>query len=84
MAKSPGRTVFQRSDGTWVNKLNGNERATSLHDTQRAANQAAADNLRNAGGGERTTMGATRNGGRIVSKDTIAPGNESPTRDTEH
>jgi hypothetical protein len=84
MAKGSNRTVYQRSDGQWVNKLNGNERATSVHSTQQAANQAAAQNLRNSGGGERTTMGSSRSNHRIVSKDTIAPGNESPARDTEH
>jgi hypothetical protein len=84
MSKSNSRTVYQRSDGQWVNKLDGNTRATSLHDTQRAANEAAGDNLRNSGGGERTTMGSSRTNHRIVSKDTIAPGNESSVRDTEH
>ena len=81
MANKNDRTVYQRDDGKWVNKLNSSDRASSTHDTQAEANQAAADMLRNAGGGERTTMGIH---GRIVSKDTIAPGRESPTRDREH
>jgi hypothetical protein len=78
------RTVTQRTDGQWANLLNGNQKASSLHRTQAEANQAAAAMLRNNGGGERTTMGANRNGARIVSKDTIAPGNESRVTDTEH
>lgn len=75
------RTVHRREDGRWVNKLNSSGRASSLHDTQAEANQAAAEMLRRTGGGERTTMGL---GGRIVSKDTIAPGHESSVRDREH
>ncbi len=74
------RTVFKR-DGEWVNKRNDGERATSVHDTQKQAEQAARENLKTQGGGELTTMGLD---GRIRSKDTIAPGNESKTRDTEH
>lgn len=84
MGKSNNRTVTQRTDGQWANVKDGNTKASSLHDTQAQANQAAAEMLRNSGGGERTTMGANRNGARIVSKDTIAPGNESQVRDTEH
>src|SRR5687768_14215884 len=57
MGKAPARTVYRRSDGNWVNKLNGNERASSLHGTQKAANDAAKAMLQKAGGGERTTMG---------------------------
>jgi hypothetical protein len=75
------RTVHRRDDGQWVNKLNDSNRASSVHDTQAEANRAAAEMLRRAGGGERTTMGLD---GRIVSKDTIAPGHESPVRDREH
>lgn len=76
------RTVFRRPDGTWVNKLNEADRASSLHRTQSEANEAARRMLSNAGGGERTTMGRD---GRIVSKDTIAPGNDPcPPKDKEH
>ncbi len=81
MANPNDRTVYRRDDGQWVNKLNNSNRASSIHDTQADANEAAATMLRNAGGGERTTMGRD---GRIVSKDTIAPGHESRTRDREH
>lgn len=75
-----GRTVFKR-DGEWVNKRNDADRATSVHGTQKQAEQAARENLKNQGGGELTTKGLD---GRIRSKDTIAPGNESKVRDTEH
>ena len=81
MANQNDRTVYRREDGQWVNKLNNSDRASSLHDTQADANQAAAEMLRNSGGGERTTMGIH---GHIVSKDTIAPGNESGVKDKEH
>lgn len=74
--------VSQRPDGQWANKRNDANRASSLHDTQRAAEQAARANLKNQGGGELTTKGRD---GLIRSKDTIAPGNDPmPPRDTEH
>jgi hypothetical protein len=81
MANPNDRTVYRRDDGQWANKLNTSDRASSVHWTQAEANKTAAVMLRNAGGGERTTMGLD---GRIVSKDTIAPGNEGSGRDTEH
>lgn len=81
MASQNNRSVFRR-DGQWVNKLNGAKRASSVHDTQEAAINAARDMLQNQGGGELTTMG--RNG-QIRSKDTIAPGNDPcPPKDKEH
>ena len=81
MSKRSDRSVFRRDDGKWVNKLNDLDRASSVHETQAEANQAAAEMLRNSGGGERTTMGIH---GWIVSKDTIAPSNESRVKDREH
>ncbi len=82
MSKPQDRTVYRRSDGKWVNKRNDASRASSVHDTQSAANSTAKTMLRNQGGGECTTLG--RNG-KIVSKDTIAPGNDPfPPRDNEH
>ena len=75
------RSVYRREDGKWVNKLNSSDRASTVHDTQAEANQTAAEMLRKAGGGERTTMGIH---GTIVSKDTIAPGHESGVKDTEN
>jgi hypothetical protein len=82
MSKDRDRTVYRREDGVWVNKRNDADKASSLHDTQGEANKAAAEMLHNQGGGERTTMGIH---GQIVSKDTIAPGNDPcPPRDREH
>lgn len=82
MAKPRDRTVYRRSDGQWANKRNYADRASSLHKTQRDADQAAAQMLRNQGGGERTTLGRD---GKIRSKDTIAPGNDpNPPKDREH
>lgn len=78
---SKDRTVFLK-DGVWVNKLNGASRASSLHETQAEANARAKEMLQNAGGGERTTKGVS---GKIVSKDTIKPGNDPRSiKDTEH
>jgi hypothetical protein len=81
MSQKNDRVVFRRTDGVWVNKLASADRASSLHNTQADANKAAADMLRNQGGGERTTMGIH---GHIVSKDTIAGNDPRSVRDTEH
>lgn len=79
---SNNRTVSQRPDGSWQNKRNGAERASSVHTTQAAAQAAAKEMLKNAGGGELTTKGVD---GKIRSKDTIPPGNDPvPPRDKEH
>ena len=82
MSNTAGRSVYPREDGNWVNKRNDADRAGSVHDTQRAAEDAAREMLRNEGGGELTTMGRD---GKIRSKDTIAPGPDPlPPRDREH
>lgn len=71
-----------RDGDDWVVRKPGAERASSRHDTQREANDRAAEILRNAGGGERVTQGRD---GRIRSKDTIPPGHDpNPPRDREH
>ena len=77
------RMVYKRpDDGKWVNKRNDSERASSLHDTQKAAENAAKEMLKNQGGGDLTTKGLN---GQIRSKDTIAPGNDPcPPKDKEH
>ena len=82
MSKGRDRTVYRRSDGAWTNKRNDSDRASSLHDTQGAAEKAAREMLRNQGGGELITMGRDH---KIRSKDTIAPGNDPcPPKDREH
>lgn len=82
MSKSQDRHITKRPDGMWQNKRQDATRPTSVHHTQKAAENAARENLRNQGGGELNTHGLD---GRIRSKDTIAPGNDpNPPRDTEH
>ena len=44
------RTVSQRDDGRWANKKDGAERASSLHNTQAQAAQAAREALKSTGG----------------------------------
>ena len=81
MSKDRDRMVFKRG-GQWVNKRNDAGKASSLHSTQRDAENAARKMLFNQGGGELTTKGLN---GKIRSKDTIAPGNDPfPPRDKEH
>lgn len=76
------RTVSRRSDGSWANKRDGADRASSLHDTQREAERAAREMLQKSGGGE---LKVKDEKGHIRSKDTIAPGNDpNPPRDKEH
>ena len=82
MSKGRDRTISRRPDGTWENKRNDAEKASSLHETQRQAEQAANEMLRNHGGGELAVKGVD---GRIRSKDTIPPGNDpNPPKDKEH
>lgn len=82
MSKKQDRTVYRREDSKWVNKRNDSDRATSVHDTQADAINAARQNLQKQGGGELTTKGLD---GRFRSKDTIKPGNDpNPPKDTEH
>lgn len=82
MSKGRDRTIYKRDDGKWVNKRNDAGKASSIHDTQKAAIDAGKNMLQNQGGGELTTKGVN---GKIRSKDTIAPGNDPcPPRDKEH
>ena len=82
MSTCRDRTISRRSDGSWENKRDDASRASSLHRTQKEAAQVAREMLRNQGGGELTTKGRD---GKIRSKDTIAPGNDSnPPKDKEH
>ncbi len=82
MSKGRDRSVFRRPDGTWANKRNDANRSSTVHDTQKGAEQAARQMLRKQGGGELTTMGVD---GKIRSKDTIPPGRDpNPPKDKEH
>ena len=77
-----GRFISKRVDGQWANKRTDADRAGSLHKTQGDAVEAAREMLKNSGGGELTVQGIH---GKIVSKDTIAPGNDPcPPKDREH
>lgn len=83
MSKGENRTVSRRAeDGRWENKKNSASRASSVHDTQKEAIEAAKGMLQNSSGGELTVKGKD---GKIRSKDTIAPGNDPKSvKDTEH
>ena len=83
MSKDRDRTVFRdKETNEWINKRNDAGKASSRHDTQQAAADAAARMLRNQGGGELSIKGRD---GQIRSKDTIAPGNDpNPPKDREH
>lgn len=82
MSKGRDRTVYRRDDGSWANKRNDADRASSVHTTQKAAEVAARGMLTNQGGGELTTKGRD---GLIRSKDTISPGRDPvPPKDREH
>jgi len=77
-----GRFISRRADGQWANKRMDADRAGSLHKTQGEAVKAAREMLIKTGGGELTVQGIH---GKIVSKDTIPPGNDPcPPRDREH
>ena len=73
MSKPKDRTVSKQPDGRWENKRNDTSRASSLHDTQKAAQDAARELLKKQGGGELTTKGVD---GKIRDKDPVAPGND--------
>jgi len=82
MSKGRDRFVYQKEDGTWANKRNDAGKASSLHQTQREAAQAAKEMLGNQGGGELIIKGLD---GKIRSKDTIPPGKDPfPPKDREH
>ena len=82
MSKGRDRIISRRPEGIWENKRNDADKASSLHKTQRDAENAAREMLKNQGGGELTTKDLD---GKIRSKDTIAPGNDpNPPKDKEH
>ena len=82
MSKGRDRTVYRRDDGSWANKRNDADRASSVHSNQNAAEGAARGMLKRQGGGELTTKGRD---GLIRSKDTISPGRDpARPKDREH
>ena len=64
------RTVSRRDDGQWANKKDGSQRASSLHDTQKQATDAAREALKRTGGGE---LKIKDESGKIRAKDTMPP-----------
>ena len=72
MSKSNDRMIYQK-DGKWLNKANGNSKASSAHGTQKEAYSAAKTMIQKSGGGEITIKGTN---GLIREKNTIAPGND--------
>lgn len=73
MSKKQDRNVYKRSDGKWVNKRQDATRASSVHNTQKAAVASARKHLNNQAGGEVTIHGVD---GKIRQKNTIAPGKD--------
>ena len=72
MAKPSRRTVTPRGDD-WTVDRPGASRASSRHDTQAEAIDAARGFLRNEGGGELKIKGAD---GKVRAQDTIPNGND--------
>lgn len=79
---SNDRHVVPNPGGGWDVKAPGANRASSHHDTQAQAEQAAKDIVRNHGGGE---VRIHRPNGQIRDSDTVAPANDpNPPRDKRH
>lgn len=72
--------VPNRDRGGWDVVKEGHERASAHESTKREAVDRGRDIVRNAGGGELRIANRT---GKLIDSDTIAPGNESPRRDTK-
>lgn len=66
------RTVYKHPDG-WADKGNEASRPSKVYDTQREAEAAAREHLRNQGGGELTIQGTD---GKFRQKDTVPHGND--------
>ena len=66
------RTVAPHNKG-WAVEKPGTSRVSSVHDTQREAQDVARGALRRTGGGELVTLGTN---GQIRAKDTVPPGND--------
>ena len=82
MTKKNDRIVYKRDDDQWVNKKTNADKASSLHSTQKEAENSAREMLKNSGGGELITKGLN---GKIRSKDTIPPAKDPfPPKDKEH
>lgn len=69
----PNYHVTPNANGRWSAQREDASRASSNHDTQKQAIDAARGYAANAGGGELNIHGRD---GEIRAKDTIAPGND--------
>ena len=71
-----------KHDKGWAVTGPGAKRASSVHGTQREAENAAKKTVGNLGGGEVRIQGRD---GRWRDSDTVAPGNDpNPPRDKKH
>lgn len=76
------RYVTKHTKG-WAVKVPSGEHASSVHSTQRAAEQAAKQTVRNLGGGGEVRIQGRD--GRWRDSDTVPPGNDpNPPRDKKH
>ncbi|UEM04727.1 DUF2188 domain-containing protein [Skermanella rosea] len=75
------RFVTKHPEG-WAVRAPGADRASSVHQTQREAEQRAKETVRNLGGGEVRVQGRD---GKWRDSDTVASGNDpNPPRDNKH
>ena len=80
MAKND-RYVVKHEEG-WAVKKAGAEKASSIHDTQKAAETRAKEIVENLGGGEVRIQGKS---GQFRDSDTTRGGNDpNPPRDRRH
>lgn len=75
MSKERKRTVYQRDDGKWVNTSENASEASSVHDTQQEAQEAARRMLEDQGSGELVTVDRE---GKIRSEDAVSPADSGP------
>jgi hypothetical protein len=71
--KEQDRMVYKVPGKGWANKRNSAERPEAYYQTQKSAEDAARQNLINAGGGELSIKGEN---GKIRDKNTIGKGND--------
>lgn len=72
-----------KNSDVWKVVKEGSQRASATADTQKAAEKIAKELSGNSGGGEVRIH--KPNGGPIRDSDTVAPGNDPPSRrDTRH
>ena len=65
----------------WNIQKEGGKHSSGSADTQKEAEKTAKEYAANSGGGEVRIHGLD---GKIRDSDTVAPGNESSTKDTKH